>query len=439
MPLGTENSNGQQNTNKETRPSTTKQQMHKAVLLIQPIGVGIGRWYYDQLLQALQSNKKLLSMLLGADDDEEQHISFLAPDLLGCGTASRPDVMTMNDDEAIINEVNDMEEGGYGSSSQTIVTTVPVPIQSNLPLLTVCDWANQLVSLMRDFEGNIAATNSSVVVEWTIVANGGCVPICLEIGRRHVLEQQQHASNSNPSDDILPPANTISSLILTAPPRLSGLLMDKPSPNSTLKSYKTLCGIVGKAFWWYSLRRDGAFIQKFSVKNLAAHEDTLGEQWLPKCVETARSMDGYSRFSTFSFLSGSLQGGCAEALDVLRGKLPIYVIRGRDTRKNPTRSWFWARRQNENAARKKEKNIGQSTSVSYPEISLSEFLKQNGNDGTEKMVRGRRCVAHEDAQGFGNALIDFISMDKHKSKHADETTSKNSSTIFYNLGTWQLS
>jgi len=226
---------------------------------------------------------------------------------------------------------------------------------------------------------------------------------------------------------------------LTAPPRLSSLLMEKTSPKSTLKSYKILCGIVGKAFWWYSLRRDGAFIQKFSEKNLAANKDTLGEQWLPKCVETARSMDGYSRFSTFSFLSGSLQGGCAEALDVLRGKLPIYVIRGRDTRKNPTRSWFWGRRQKENVARKNEKYIGESISVSYPEISLSEFLKQNENDGTEKMVGGRRCVAHEDAQDFGNVLIDFISMDKHKSKYADKTTSKKSSTIFYNLGTWQLS
>lgn len=368
---------------------------HKAVLLIQPIGVGIGRWYYDRLLRALQSNEFI-------SDEALEDISFVAPDLLGCGTASRPDVIVMH-------ETDEKEEVGIGSS---LGTTNIMSFQGNLPLLTVRDWADQLVSLMCDFDDSIASSS----IEWTIVANGGCVPICLEIGRRYVSENVSKSSYVSPSK--------ISSLILTAPPRLSGLLMDKPVLNKTLKSYKTLCGIVGKAFWWYSLRRNGAFIQNFSEKNLAANKETLGEQWQPTCVETAKSNDGFSRFSTFAFLSGALQGGCSDSLGALKGKLPIYVVQGRDTRKNPTRSWFWVRRRK--GRRNYERVVAENSSLFSPEMSLSEFLGQNGNDGTEKMVGGRRCIAHEDAVGFASALIDLISIETQKPE------------VLFNLGTWQV-
>ena len=55
-------------------PSTT------AVLLVHPIGVGIGRWYYSRLLASLAERY----------GDIGHRLVFLAPDLLGSATASGP-------------------------------------------------------------------------------------------------------------------------------------------------------------------------------------------------------------------------------------------------------------------------------------------------------------------------------------------------------------
>ena len=158
----------------------------------------------------------------------------------------------------------------------------------------------------------------------------------------------------------------------------------------------------GKLFWWYALRNEGAFIQKFSEKNLASRAENLGSEWTPKCVETARAFGGRSRFSTFAFLAGSLNGGNEDRFKALKGRneLQIDVITGRDTRSNPAKSWFWERRRDNKTTVLAEEVVEKT--------SLVQLLKENGNSGREGFVKGRRCPAHEDAKGFSNKVMQLL-------------------------------
>jgi len=65
-------------------------------------------------------------------------------------------------------------------------------------------------------------------------------------------------------------------------------------------------------------------------------------------------------------------------------------------------SWLWER--SNTSSTKHNKNV--SEKMNYD--TLSNFLKQNGNDGNEVNVGGRRCPAHEDPQGFASALIELL-------------------------------
>ena len=97
------------------------------VLLIPPLGVGIGRWYYDRLIKELESSSK---------------VRLVAPDLLGSASASTPVAMR----------------------NETVLS------DTKLPLLSVDNWSSQIVELMKSFESS---------KRWCIVSNGGCVPIAL--------------------------------------------------------------------------------------------------------------------------------------------------------------------------------------------------------------------------------------------------------------------
>lgn len=249
-----------------------------AILLIHPIGVGIGRWFYNRLLQSLYTKRNALQ--------NKGHTIVLAPDLLACGSASSP---TCADGEQSLGK--------------------------QLPLFTVTDWSNQLEQLMTAFENEHSNDDD---IQWCIVSNGGCVPIAL---------------------DMTTTRRNLTSVVLSAPPRLSGLLKDSSPMSKVKKSYRTLSGVVGKVFWWYALRRNGKFIQKFSETNLAADPANLGEEWTPTCVETATTFPN-SRYSTFAFLSGALQTSCRPAFDALANATcatSVNVILGGDKRKNPAK------------------------------------------------------------------------------------------------------
>jgi len=296
---------------------------HRVIVLIHPIGVGIGRWYYDRLLAELEKRQGSFT----------QPSTFIAPDLLVCGTASDPEVA-----------------GKF---------------RRKLPLFSTKDWSSQVIQLIKQYE----ASNVGLDFDWVLLSNGGCVPIALDAAAQV--------------------SGKVSQIILSAPPRISGLLRESPPIKKVHKAYRRLSGVIGRIFWWYALRKNGRFIQKFSEKNLAADPASLGDAWTPTCVETCHRWEN-SRFSTFAFLAGALQLDCRSSLESLKSK-PIDVITGGDGRRNPAKSWFWDK-------------IRAAPSTQ----TVSEFLQGNGNGGRERTVGGRRCPAHEDAAGFADALIELI-------------------------------
>ena len=305
-----------------------------AVLLIHPIGVGIGRWYYNRLLQQLPKNQR------------SNHV-FLVPDLLGSSSACNPIIR--------------------GHDSKKVSTT-------KLPLLTIDDWSSQLVHLMQEYQ-----ESHPHVTEWCVVANGGCATIRLDLSKQNILHQ-------------IP----VTQLILLAPPRLSGLLRESPNPKKLSRTYyRTLLGLPGKLFWWYSLRNDGAFIQKFSEQNLAASPKTLGAYWRSQCVESAQCFQQRSKHSTFAFLAGALQRNCQPYFDALAdSKARVDVILPETTLSNGAQSWVWQKRK---------------TTVTTSDEDLVSYLQRQKLGGDSRKVGGRRCVAHEDAIGFSNALLELLS------------------------------
>lgn len=386
-----------------TESSSTRKNRNKIVVLIHPIGVGIGRWYYDRLLKEIQEMKMTSLDENRTYEHFDCNMTFLVPDLLACGSASNPELY------------NDKR---VGNSTFKL---------NQIPLLETHDWSNQILDLMIKQESIIMDDDNDdddddgPTIEWYIVSNGGCIPIALDVAHRQIL----HTEKSGNHHPLL--RGKVTNLILSAPPQISSLI--KARDDALIqKSYKTLTGIAGKIFWWYALRNNGAFIQKFSEKNLASNPDNLGSEWTPKCVETAGANQGRSRYSTFAFLAGSLNGGNLEVLNSLKTdtQLKIDIIAGGDTRRNQARSWFWNRSKNSRVGSdrvvSKQESISNSHSnsntteydalqpgsITTTKTTLFQYLQENGFNAKEVTVGGRRCPAHEDARGFAQALLDIL-------------------------------
>ena len=332
-------------------PPTSTPTLTHAVMLIHPIGVGIGRWYYDRLMDSLKND------FSGPNTNVTDRTVFLSPDLLGSGSASAP----------IAADGTDMLE---------------------LPLLTVSDWSDQMQDLMADYEVP-SERKGHPIDQWTVVANGGCSPIALDVARSSV-------------DGAAPFTSKVANVVLSSPPRLP-FFMDSVDPQKVKKSYRTLSGIAGRLFWWYALRHDGKFIQSFSEKNLVGSPESLGDEWTKNCVAVAKLNDGRSRYSTFSFLAGSLQEGCRRSFEELKNsQVKIKFIRGTDKRRNRARSWFWQRRkrrkEEEGKSEVKLENNGAA------EMTIEQYVKENGNGGNTEFIGGRISLAHEDPRGYAAAL-----------------------------------
>ena len=335
-------------------PSTTTPAPTHAVVLIHPIGVGIGRWYYERLMESLANDCSR------PRTDKLDRIVFLAPDLLGSGSASAP----------IAADGTDMMK---------------------LPLLTVSDWSDQLQDLMAAYEAR-SKSKGNPIAQWMVVANGGCSPIALDLARNSV-------------DGTAPFGSKINNVVLSSPPRLP-FFLGSIDQEKVEKSYKTLSGFAGRLFWWYALRKNGRFIQRFSEKNLVGRAESLGDEWTKNCVATAKLNNGRSRYSTFSFLAGSLQEGCKKSLDALKNShVMISLIRGTDKRRNRARSWFWQRRERRKEANKSEgKEESQEDNEGVEETTIEKYIKENGNGGETEYIGGRISLAHEDALGYAAAL-----------------------------------
>jgi hypothetical protein len=226
-----------------------------------------------------------------------------------------------------------------------------------------------------------------------VVANGGCSPIALKVAQTSI---------TNTSLFNAPVTN----VILSSPPRLP-FFLESTDPFKVRKSYRILSGVVGKLFWWYALRRNGKFIQKFSERNLVGDAASLGEKWTPNCIAAARLHNGQSKYSTFAFLAGALQDGCKESLSSLRGSdVKVDFIRGRDVRQNRAKSWFWSRKKK--SVKPIDKNSRGELQKEEVRQTLQHFIHDNGNRGKEVFVDGRISLAWEDADGYAKSIIELI-------------------------------
>eukprot|EP00956_Cyclotella_meneghiniana_P020478 scaffold36296_cov115-Cyclotella_meneghiniana.AAC.6 len=342
----------------DTNTASLNSNITTGVMLIHPIGVGIGKWYYDRLMSSL-SNSNHLNQTVG-------RIMFVAPDL-GSGSATAPTHDTIDGTKQL---------------------------RSPFPLLNITDWSNQITTLMAEYESKSnAKEESSSIQNWVIVTNGGCSPIALQVAQSSVMAMENY-SNTTTSIRHAP----VTHVILSSPPRLP-FFLQSTDLNKVHKSYRTLSRtIVGKLFWWYALRKNGRFLQKFSERNLVGDANSLGEEWTPNCLATAKQNDGRSRYSTFAFLAGALQDGCVKSLTALRGSnVKIDFIRGRDVRRNRAKSWFWSR---QNKTRLQEEDTHET---------IQEYIDRNGNRGREVFVDGRISLAWEDADGYAKSIIELMS------------------------------
>lgn len=340
----------------------------KFILLLHPIGVGISKWYYDDLLTQLCEKSDMMA----------RKYIFLVPDLLGCGSACNPIKLVGSEEEKI----------------------------KKLPLLYPSDWAEQMIDFMSQYETTYKESHPRDHTSWAVTANGGCVSIALKIAER--LVQQSHTTSKGRN-----PPSPLSNLILSAVPSLEAIV-SSPNRLKIEKAYRRVSGVLGDIFWWYSLRKDGQFIQSFSEKNLAASPENLGRNWRPSCVETARIFGGKSRFATFSFLAGSLKGDCKDSLDALKSTdVKVDIIRGEDKRKNSAKSWFWEKQKKPETPTKDDPKVDGIDSIEIDSsntnrTTLSRLLAKNGNSGNIINVGGRICLAQEDPEGFSNAIMNIL-------------------------------
>ncbi|KAL7426608.1 hypothetical protein ACHAXH_002275 [Discostella pseudostelligera] len=355
-------------------------------MLIHPIGVGIGKWYYDRLFASLLKKKYSSNNSVVTDDD--RRLVILAPDLLGSATACSPIDIATN-----------------------------TPLTKQLPLLNITDWSGQILHLMSEYETKCEVEERGYTIDnWRIVANGGCSPIAL-----HVAASSSTILNQTAVPSLRAP---VTHVILSSPPRLPFFLPDATTnadPKKVHKSYRTLSGLVGRLFWWYALRNNGSFIQQFSERNLVGNATNLGEDWTPNCIATARLHNDQSRYSTFAFLAGALQDGCVQSLRILKDQsknvtpTTIDFIRGTDRRRNRARSWFWTRRKRQERGSEKTNDGGVEGSSGddlsggvIEELTIQQFVRNNGNRGKEMFVDNARIsLAWENADGYAEALLEL--------------------------------
>jgi hypothetical protein len=211
------------------------------ILLIHPIGVGIGKWYYHRLLQALSSKQH------DVYEDETENgsrpmsrrrpVLVVVPDLLGSSSACPPTISTS------CNSNDDDDNNNNNKMVQNKAWTRP------LPLLNISDWANQTVQLMQQIQNDLPTLQN-----WCLVANGGCAPIALQVAQQAILLAEQQQQPSSPSSTTTNTAActtsilNVTNIVLSSVPRRA-LFLESSDPVKVIKSYRTLCGLIGKLFW----------------------------------------------------------------------------------------------------------------------------------------------------------------------------------------------
>lgn len=409
--------------------------------------MGIARWYYQRLVSSLVA--KHASWVRGAAGAQlpPQKLVLVVPDLLGSGSACNATVSSSTTTTATPEAEQQQQQHAGGEPTQQHTAAAETTTQheeaKTFPLFNISDWTDQLEALIENesIVVNDDASNSSSnsgkasIDRWCVVANGGCSPIALQLAERGTKKNKNNKGDENAGALS---SFVVSNVVLSSLPRLPFFLKNETTapggndPSGVAGSYETLSGIPGRLFWWYSCRREGAFIQAFSEKNLIADPANLGPDWRRNCYRTAVSHGGRGRFATFSFLAGTLRDGCARSLEAVRDTpLRIDVVRGADARRNRAKSWFW---QNQPPTKKPSAGGGGGGETSDtteteapaaeatppppgsggfrdepPHETFRDYAERNGNGGGEILVGGRISLAHEDADGYADAILEFLS------------------------------
>ena len=168
-------------------------------------------------------------------------------------------------------------------------------------------WAAQLDDYLREH----VKTPSVLVVQ------GGLLPCALEVWRRSGRE-------------------AVAGVSLLSPPPLRFFSKGADSRKFSRRTQRLLwaasCSPAGNLFF-RRLRGGsppGARIREFTERSLFASESDVGAEWVNQCIAGAR--DARSRFSTFSYLCGSIPPGGAwrdERTDVFDSlDVPLQLLRG---------------------------------------------------------------------------------------------------------------
>ena len=425
----------------DSAAASTRNTRTTGIVLIHPIGVGISRWFYQRLISSLIKNY--------TTTNNNERLVIIVPDLLGSGSACNATATTT-------------------TATTSLDDIYHHQVVHKFPLFNISDWTEQIQDLMvsieeKEYDDN-DKTRMNNIDRWCVITNGGCSPIALQLAAE---KNKKNSIRSHLGRGELVP---VSNIILSSVPRLPFFIKNITTSNDPIKvakSYKTLCGIPGKLFWWYACRNNGSFIRKFSEKNLISDPSNLGPTWQSNCYQTAISYNGLGKYSTFSFLAGTLQDGCQDSLDALKNDndndsiaTRIDIIKGADTRRNQAKSWFWQKKE------KKQKNSNQhhdddnddegvtstadsvdvattptnintssfselsSSSLQQPETtnnnnddnnsnncdnnksheSIREYVEKNGNGGNEIKIGGRISLAHEDSDGYADAILQFLNL-----------------------------
>ena len=207
------------------------------LLLIHPVGVGLSSQFWNRLIRDWHSTKTSPSLL--------------APDLLGCGAA---------------------------------------PCQAQP--LTPEDWADQLITLMREQDNGPAV----------LVTQGASLPIALAIVARA--------------------PELVRALVAISPPGWLVLKQAFPQARAHLLWRIVFQGLIGNLFYRYARRR--SFLNAFSKNNLFARTDSVDEEWLEMLQQGSRSME--TRWAVYSFLAGFWRRDWEPQLTEL--KIPMQILFG---------------------------------------------------------------------------------------------------------------
>jgi hypothetical protein len=458
---------GGDNTDSDSATSSTRNTRTTGIVLIHPIGVGIGRWFYQRLISSLIKKYTTTTTTHQTDNEstiKNERLVIVVPDLLGSGSACNATTTTTTTTATATATTTTLLDDIYHHQDQVV---------HKFPLFNISDWTEQIQDLMlsieeKEYDDKTSMHTTTSIDQWCVITNGGCSPIALQIAADKNKKNSNSNSNSIRSHlgGVLVP---VSNIILSSVPRLPFFIKNSTTindPTKVAKSYKTLCGIPGKLFWWYACRNEGSFIRAFSEKNLVADPSNLGPTWQSNCYQTAISYNGLGKYSTFSFLAGTLQDGCQDSLDALKNNnnnnnntsaaaaTRIDIIKGADIRRNQAKSWFWQQKkkqkqkQKNNTSRQPDDDDNDddegvasavdtsevatnnstssfselaSSSLQQPEKTtttnsnnnkshetIRDYVEKNGNGGNEIMIGGRISLAHEDSDGYADAILQFL-------------------------------